>query len=94
MGEMYFVFAETVLEMAFLFDEFLDLVSESNVGQEKTAVLLVVVVFCGVLVAGLRKGVRLKIVLKVEVHYVNKIVKIYINFAMSLFLHLLLSQLL
>jgi hypothetical protein len=64
--------------MIFLFDEFLDLVGEGNIGQKEAAVLLVVVVFGLMLISGLGNGVRLKIVLKIEVHGVNKIVKIYI----------------
>jgi hypothetical protein len=45
MAIRYFVFAEAVLEMVFLFDQFLDLVSKGNIGQKEAAVLLVVVIF-------------------------------------------------
>ena len=72
MAIRYFIFAEAILEMIFLFDEFLDLVSKGNIGQKETTVLLVVVIFGRVLIAGLGNGVRLKIVLKIEVHSVNK----------------------
>jgi hypothetical protein len=54
------------------------LVGQGNIGQKETAVLLVVVILGLMLIAGLGNGVRLKIVLKIEVHDVNKIVKIYI----------------
>jgi hypothetical protein len=72
MAIRYFVFAEAVLEMIFLFDEFLNLVSKGNIGQKEAAVLLVVVIFGGMLIAWLGNGVRLKIVLKIKVHGVNK----------------------
>ena len=72
MAIRYFVFAEAVLEMIFLFEEFLDLVSKGNIGQKEAAVLLVVVIFGGMLIAWLGNGVRLKLVLKIKVHGVNK----------------------
>ena len=72
MAIRYFVFAEAVLEMIFLFDEFLNLVSKGNIGQKEAAVLLVVVILGLMLIAGLGNGVRLKIVLKIKVHGVNK----------------------
>lgn len=54
-GNGYFIFAEAILEMIFLVDEFLDLVGEGDIGKEESAVLLVVVIFGGVVIAGVRK---------------------------------------
>ena len=75
----YFIFAEAILEMIFLLNQLLDLIGQGDIGEEQAAVFGVVVVFGGVLVAGLGGWVLWEVVVEVEVHSLNKIVKIYIN---------------
>ena len=40
--------------MVFLFEEFLDLVGEGDIGQKETAILLIVVIFSVVVVSRLK----------------------------------------
>lgn len=59
--------------MAFLLDEFLDLVGEGDIGQKEAAVLLVVVVFSVVVVSKAKIKVTLEARFKSRSPFLNKI---------------------